>query len=132
MTYLRANNRSKEKRNRIGIAVGTITIVLVAIQIALPHFFPALFTTIARPFWRAEFSVASDSLRSPSALLVENEDLKRQLADADVRLKTVQDTEDQNIELKALLGRGSTTMRVLVAVLVRPPASGYDELIIDA
>ena len=132
MTYLRANNRTKERRTRIGIASGIFVVLLLGIQIGAPHFFPALFTTIVRPFWRAEFSVTSGSLSSPSALLAENEELKRELADDQVRIQTVQATEIENTELKAFLGRTSTTTRVLSAVLKRPPVSGYDELIIDA
>jgi cell shape-determining protein MreC len=112
-------------------------------MIFAPHFFSSLFTTIARPFWRVEFSIVSGSLKSPERLLAENEDLRNQLAELKLASDFVATTELENTELKALLGRNgsaSTTVQsparttmgdVLAAVLKRPPVSPYDELIID-
>ena len=117
----------------------------------MPHFLPAIFTTIARPFWRMEFSATNGSLRSPEYLLSQNEDLKRQLADMTIRSQTTQSISNENSELKSLLNRpvsatatatstASSTKVValltpskyiLAAVLRRPPVAAYDELIID-
>ena len=132
MTYLQANNRSNKRQKRITFVSGIVVLVIVGIFIWAPHFFPAVFNSIARPFWRMEFSLQSGSLRSPAQLLNENESLKQQLLDAQVRLQTIQATETENTELKALMGRASTTPRILAAVLKRPPFSKYDEIIIDA
>ncbi len=134
MTYLQTNtNRTRGRQTRIVALSFLCGIVLIAaVVFIVPHFFSALFTSIARPFWRSEFSILSGSLHSPDQLLRENEDLKRQVADADVRLETIQSVEMENNELKAILGRASTTPYVLAAVLVRPPAAVYDEFIIDA
>ncbi len=109
-----------------------VVFVIVGLFVWAPHFFPAIFNSIARPFWRMEFSLQSGSLHSPEQLLNENENLKRQLLDAQVRLQTIQMTEIENAEFKAMMGRASTTPRILSAVLKRPPFSKYDELIIDA
>jgi cell shape-determining protein MreC len=73
-----------------------------------PHLFPSIFTAIARPFWRLEFSIESGALKSPETLLNENEALTSQLADAQVRLDTIGAIESENSELKALLGRDTT------------------------
>jgi cell shape-determining protein MreC len=137
------------------IAAG-IVIVIIAVQLLVPHFLPSIFTTIARPFWRMEFSVGSGSLDSPQALLAENESLKTQLAALNVQQQSVQAVANDNSELLALLGRtdaspaniqsatststaSSTPIsylrsipgRILAAVLVRPPIISYDELLID-
>jgi cell shape-determining protein MreC len=123
------------------IAAG-IVIVIIAVQLLVPHFLPSIFTTITRPFWRMEFSVGSGSLESPQALLAENESLKTQLAALNVQQQSVQAVVNDNSELLALLGRtdaSSTTVSslkpipgiILAAVLVRPPQAAYDELIID-
>ena len=133
MTYLRANKRPGDQfKKTVRIAVGGSIGILILIQIFIPHFFPAVITSIFSPFWRTEFSIQSGSLRSPSMILSENEDLKRQLTDAQVRLTTIHAIETENAELKAMLNRASSTTHILAAVLKRPPASRYDELIIDA
>ncbi len=151
MTYLQAYKRPYQRLRQtiMGIIVGVIVLGIV-VQIFAPHFFPSLFTAIVRPFWRLEFSIESGLLKSPTALLNENEELLRQLAEAQVRLDTIGHIELENSELKSLLGResdinsanGSTTVTlsgvlknsnqyILAAVLKRPPFSPYDELIID-
>jgi cell shape-determining protein MreC len=132
-------------------------LVVVGLQFLMPHLLPSLFTTIARPFWRMEFSLASGSLDSPQALLAQNEDLKRQLAALEIEEQSVQALQSDNADLMSLLGRADPSMganassaasssaslpvplsylrslsgRTLAAVLMRPPFSLYDELIID-
>ena len=133
MNYLQNHSRSKAGRiKRYLIAAACAALVVLCIEWFAPYFFPGLFSSIARPFWRAEFSIDSGSLKSPAALLSENESLRRQLTDATVRLATYQDLQNQNDELKTLMGRASSTPRVLAAILVRPPLAPYDEFIIDA
>lgn len=134
MNYLQRHNyRPGERRTKITLIFAAIAVVFImGIEWLAPQFFPGLFTSIARPFWITEFSIESGSLSSPSALLAENESLRRQLADDAVRLASYQDLQHQNDDLKALMGRASTTSRILAAVLIRPPHSAYDEFIIDA
>ena len=155
MTYLQTHSshnnfgRGNFSRHRgLWGSAATLVIIVIFVQILSPHFLPSIFTTIARPFWRVEFSVSSGSLRSPESLLNENEKLKRQLADMTVRLQTAQSVADENSQLKVLLNRtvsgnsptapaATTTTTtapspyVLAAVLKRPPLAPYDELIID-
>lgn len=138
MIYLQQNNHAKRNRKRIiaGIFAFLVAIVIL-IQIFFSHFFPALITSVARPFWRAEFSVASGSLESPQSLLADNENLKIQLEEANLRLRTIQAIELENAELKSFFGKNinaTSTMknqRILAPVLVRPGIGIYDELIID-
>lgn len=152
MTYLQARKRPYHRLARIIAGViGFVVVVLTVLQLSIPHFFPSLFTAIARPFWRIEFSLGNGALKSPEVLLNQNETLLRQLSDAQVRLDTIHAIESENEELKTLLGRNSASTetigtstssrakvstknletRILAAVLKRPPASHYDELIID-
>lgn len=132
MTYLQVR-----KKPFAGIkAAAILTIIFVTlvtfIQVIWPGFFVAFFTSIAAPFWRTEFAVQSGSLRTNEYLLNENEYLKRELQSSEIRLQTVALVEQENAELKALLGRASTTPKVLAAVLKRAPAVAFDELIVDA
>ncbi len=153
MNYLQTHNRNAfSQRRGLWGSVAAFVIIIIFVQFLEPHFLPAIFTTFARPFWRAEFSISSGSLRSPASLLNQNEELKRQLADMTVRLETTQSVANENSELKTLLNRPSATATnantatssaaaallslvpskyTLAAVLKRPPMAPYDELIID-
>lgn len=145
MTYLQPHKRPYQRLAYIGaiVAVGVI-VACVSLVIFAPHIFSAFFTTVARPFWRVEFSLESGSLRSPEQLLTENEDLRNQLSEAKLAAITSDALVFENTELKALMGRddiststmsstrgGSSRIGILAAVLRRPPLSLYDELVID-
>ena len=127
------------RRMVIGLCV-IVAICAAAIQFFFPHFFPAIVASVAMPFWRVELAVQGDSLRTPDALLRENEKLRLLLDDAEIRLATVGAIESENRELKAYFGRETATSsdawapvsgRILAAVLERPPLSAYDILVID-
>ena len=132
MTYLETHDRSNKVKARLATALAILIVIIVLIQGLFPQFLPAIFTTIAKPFWRAEFSIESGSLRTPGSLLSENEALKRQIYEAEASQLSVKEIQDENAELKALMGRASTTPFILAAVLKRPPLTGYDELVVDA
>lgn len=168
--YIRTSSRPKERRNRlIAFIIGGVTVVVIFFQFFFPHFLPALFTTIARPFWRIEFSIASGSLRSSSSLLAENEALKIRIQELSTEDASADVLRTQNAELLSALGRSDVTLtslntstgiigssttisastspitsfsklvatirsgdqRILGAVLVRPPFTGYDEIVVD-
>jgi rod shape-determining protein MreC len=130
MTYLQPRN-PKSKIGGLLLTLIVIVIIVVGLQFFAPHILPGLFSAVARPFWRVEFAIESGVLRSPESLLSQNEALKRELEGSDIRLQTVQALEKENDELKAMLGRSTTTPSLLAAVLKRPPLTAYDELIID-
>jgi cell shape-determining protein MreC len=133
MIYLQTRKSRFSGPVRATIAVIAVIVVLGAgVQFFRPSFFPAIVTTLVRPFWRTGLSLSLGSMRSPEELLAENQYLQRELDDSNVRLQTVQLIEAQNAEFKALMGRASTTPYILAAVLKRPPLAAYDELIIDA
>lgn len=136
MTYLQTHRRPYQQQRRALVIIGGVIVVVVGVMhVTLPHLFPAFFTAIARPFWRTEFSIENGALNSPAKLLADNQSLLRQLDEARIRLDTIGAVESENRELKVLLGRGTTTPvrnpGILAAVLMRPPLSAYDELIID-
>ncbi|MEK7609593.1 MAG: rod shape-determining protein MreC [Patescibacteria group bacterium] len=121
MTYLQTHNRPYRSRARVvGYTIAVLVVIIVLLQISTPHFFASIFTSLARPFWRTEFSVLSGSLRSSESLLNQNEGLKRQLTDAQVRLDAIQAIELENTELKSLLGRES----FIVESIINPSSTG--------
>ncbi|MEK7641598.1 MAG: rod shape-determining protein MreC [Patescibacteria group bacterium] len=145
MTYLQPHRRPYQQFARFGaVIVGVIVLACVVIIIFAPHLFSAVFTSMARPFWRMEFSAMSGSLKSPERLLAENEELRNRLTDLELSSETIDFVLAENQELKTLLGRGNDVQTstsseymapivdgVLAAVLKRPPVSPYDEIIID-
>jgi cell shape-determining protein MreC len=131
MTYLVPSN-PKRPALRPGFVVAFIIFAVAAIiHFLVPHFLPGIFTAVATPFWRSEFAINSGSLNSTEELLNQNEELKRKIDEYEVRLQSIAAVEQENTELRGLLGRASTTPGVLAAVIKRPPFVAYDELIID-
>ena len=109
MMYIKTSKRPGEKRNRTITMIGSgIVIVIVLIQLFVPHFLSALFTTIARPFWRIEFSVSSGSLDSPAALLAQNQALKIKLQTVMLEDVGADFVRAQNQEIMSLFGRSSS------------------------
>ena len=134
MTYLRPRKTAASSRSRLAAYSAGAAIVIVALILwRVPSFFPGLFMSVARPFWRTEFSIQSGALSSPGQLLSENESLKMQLSGLELSIAStsVEAVLQENTELMAMLGRASSTPVVLAAVLSRPPYMPYDELIID-
>lgn len=136
MTYLRPHNYARVRRNRwiAGVFIAVV-VIAGALQFFSPQAFPTFANALVRPFWRVEFAVRSGAFRTPSELLAENESLKRQLDDmrmsqADSSVTLLQ---AQYEDLLSMFKRASTTPRqyILGAVLARPTAVPYDELILD-
>lgn len=105
MTYLRPSNRKNSRSRTIGIFSAVIIVLVVMIEMIWPHLFSALFTSIAAPFWRIEFSMDNGSLDSREALLAENASLKMSLEDISIRSQAAQSIAVENTELKTLMGR---------------------------
>jgi len=108
-----------------------LAVVVTVIHLVWPRLSTELVTGFVAPYWRAEFALKSGSLRPTDMLLFENQELKRLLADYEARMESVRFVERENETLKNLFGRASTTDRIVVAVLKRPPLNPYDELIVD-
>ncbi len=122
---------SRHNGRLIGLTISLATMTIAAVIFFVPRFFPGIFLAFAKPFWQAEFRIESGGLKSVGQLLSENESLKRQVEESNLRLDSVKSIEDENLALQALMGRASTTPGILAAVLERPPYVPYDELIID-
>ncbi|MFA6601410.1 MAG: rod shape-determining protein MreC [Candidatus Paceibacterota bacterium] len=132
MTYLAVRKTGRSFSFKLALAFIVIIVLgTVGLNYFLPNFLPNLFGSIARPFWQAQFSIRNGGLLSREDLLRENLELRQTIAAHDISLAAVFATELENQELKNLFGRASTTPAILAAVIMTPPASLYDELIID-
>jgi cell shape-determining protein MreC len=94
-------------------------ILFVGLQFFVPHLLSGIFSSIATPFWQAEFAIGSGSLRSPGSLVAENEDLRRRLSDMEMRMGSILSVEKENEELKALFGITKTTPNIIGVISER-------------
>ena len=125
-----ANNRGRY-RFAVSILFSVIVVIVAGTFLYFPQIYSSLFAAVARPFWRVQFAVNSGVLKTEEILIMENETLKRTIYEQNLNQATVRELELENLELKDLLGRASTTDGILAAVLVKPPLAPYDELVID-
>lgn len=95
-------------------------------------------TSLASGIWRGGSQTTGflgstiSYFRSKDALSLENEELKMQIEAAHTEIVRIEELKDENESLRTLLGqhkKSDTT--VLGQVLVRPPTSPYDTLVID-
>lgn len=132
-------------------------VIFFGLDLFFPRLFSSIFTSISRPFWRIEFAREIGLFRDVDTLAMEKEDLQLRLDDILYRSEKLNQIESENVLLKSILKRSVSTSSpsfdanlisidseattsdiysykskyVLGAVLMRPPASFYDELIID-
>lgn len=111
------------------------TLVLVIILFILRTFFPGTVVTLTTPFWRAGSSATQTSgsvaaYFGDKAVLIEERDaLAREVAALKEQNATL---TARTVDLERLLGgRTEVSQGILAGVLVRPPVSPYDTLVID-
>jgi cell shape-determining protein MreC len=130
MNYQPRNNLNARRNNRyikpLQITV-VVIVVLIFVRLVVPSAFDSFFAAIFSPLWRMERSVSGDDF-SASA---NRADLSS-LVESQNSTDSVTLLQQENAELKALLGRTSTAgTLILAAVLKAPPLSAYDSLVID-
>jgi rod shape-determining protein MreC len=93
---------------------------------------------IARPFWNIKNNLSDDFnyffafIGSRKNLVDENQKLSDGKAQDDLKLLRFNILEKENADLKAMLGRkDSSENQILAYVLMKPPQSYYDILIVD-
>lgn len=131
---------SRTRRRTSLIAPGSgkwilAALVLIIILFILRAFFPGLITTLTTPFWHAG-SVATNTSGSVAAFFGDKAVL---VEERDAFAREVAALKEQNailtartVDLERLLGgRSETAAGILAGVLVRPPVSPYDTLVID-
>lgn len=137
MNYLPQNNRRGGRR--FGPIVFTVLCVLVMFGLVslFPLFLPSVAHTIGKPFWSVGSFIADHTsvfrgfISSRTRLVEKNKELEDKLQQAQLLLDTRALVEQENKSLKESWGRNTDTSRVLASVLVRPPRTPYDTLVLD-
>ena len=130
------NGRGSRYKKPIKI-VATIVVVLIFVRLVVPGAFDSFFAFVFSPLWRMENAASADDFfATHAALVAENTRLTDELAALAPVQSSVALLEQENADLKALLGRtpsqsNDSDQFVLAAVLKMPPLSAYDSLIID-
>lgn len=93
---------------------------------------------IISPLWKGENIVVRtvsgwvEFMRSKESLIEENAMLKERLSSMELELSSVSLSRNQEAVLLSTLNRTTESGGILASVLVRPPQSLYDFLIVDA
>jgi rod shape-determining protein MreC len=138
MIYLQRSRDKEDKKFRRSIYVG-ILFICIAVYFTFYGFHPlrsaALY--IASPFWRMSSGIGNyiesgaGYFISKESLRAENMALKKEVFSANLKLLSENALLEENVKLKALLGREDKEKSFMATVLARPPITLYDTLVID-
>jgi rod shape-determining protein MreC len=136
MTYLLKDNRkNKSKFFKVSVLAG----ILIFARIILPSFFSGVANFAVRPFWNfkknisSSFSYTSAMISSRKNIVELNQKLSDEKNESDLKLIRLDILTKENNDLKEMLGRKSQNQNSILAyVLVKPPQSFYDNLVLDA
>ncbi|MEK7176059.1 MAG: rod shape-determining protein MreC [Patescibacteria group bacterium] len=133
MNYLQKNRPNRGRRKLILFLLGVFFIGFVIF-----YFLNGIIISAIAPFWKTEnqlTKVLSDwkeIWRSKQALVSENARFKEKISSLELELNARPEAYDGNDTLLSLLGRKAEDGGITAAVLVRPPQTPYDMIIIDA
>ncbi len=128
------NFQPTKKARHSKLKIFTILVVcIILLSAIMPKTMSSFFMAIFSPFWKIEQSVqTSGFFHSRAGLYTENTQLKSELDAIRGDAATIGYLENENNELKALLGRPQVRNAVLATILSSPPFSPYDTVVIDA
>ncbi|OHA25888.1 MAG: hypothetical protein A3C06_00320 [Candidatus Taylorbacteria bacterium RIFCSPHIGHO2_02_FULL_46_13] len=112
-------------------------LLLFVVQEVWPSFLPNMLYRIATPLfysrnWIADsLKTAGSYVSSRGSLALENQRLSTELTDARERLLQLEALQTQLKELQLFSSRSDHTKRIFSVVLLRPPLSPYDTLVLD-
>jgi len=115
-----------------------ILFILIILVLIWRSFFTGIFWRVSSPllqtgklvFVPIDFMLGGFS--GKAALAAQNAQLQTQLASTSAALADRDVLYQENVDLKARLGRDAKVQTILAGVLLAPPAAPYDTLLIDA
>ncbi len=136
MIYRRDNNQEKKKKFFVILAIFFFLYLFTFTPIG--SFTRAQLQRFAPSVWGVGEQLALSNARifsvfdSKSALIEENETLKKEIRDISLKLLDRNLLYEENLLLKERLGRGEYGQAVVARVISKPPRSFYDTLVVDA
>ena len=137
MNYpLKSSNYEDRRRNLRNKALLTIVIVVLGILIIASGPIKRVMFYMAEPLWKFENSILNSSFfeyfKSKQVLIGERVAIEQKLFMAGNLLSINETLQNENEALKSLLNREDTKLKsILASVLVKPPQTPYDMLIVD-
>ena len=137
MFYLQDRKKDKMKKNLI-LAIGIVFVLLVLSLVGVFNFTAPFFHKLGLPLWNEKNKISQtvDSsgyiVRTKASVFAENENLKTQNHNLQNQLLDYQVIQNENNDLKSLMGRAITPDQfTLGTILIKPNQSPYDTVIID-
>jgi len=133
MNYLSKDTR--KKRNKISLII--FLVVFIFFYSEIKNIFFNVFELVVYPLWKTETYLDNSVINpfgflvSKKKLLIVNEQLKKDIFEAETILSDRSVLLKENLELKQILGRVDNRDFILASVLAKPNKSIYDSLIID-
>lgn len=141
MSYIRSNRGDRNNKTRVYLTAATVVVcaVLLAMRVFAPDFSASFARAVSDPLWRLghvfglEYTNVSAHISGTEQLAKENRELRRKLDTYRARMLVYDIVSRENERMAAALGRGGRdhTRLVPAAILVKPPQSAYDMVIID-
>ncbi|OGD66727.1 hypothetical protein A2442_01195 [Candidatus Campbellbacteria bacterium RIFOXYC2_FULL_35_25] len=135
MSYL--SRDSKKKKNKLFLVLLLAVVLFFYSQIL--NILGGVFDFIVYPIWVTENKIDEKTISplgffvSKKTLIVSNEQLKKDINEAEAMLVGRNALVKENLELKEILGRVSNPENfILASVLSKPNSSLYDILVVDA
>jgi cell shape-determining protein MreC len=130
----------RSKPRGVGKRYKYLLIVFLIFAIGAGSFtlFGGVISTIFRPIWKGQNIMARGVettllwLQTKDALTRENFALKQLLDSREAELVSLRGIKARELSLLEILGRPEARSGILASVLVRPPVTPYDILVIDA
>lgn len=128
-------NKNVPFRRALKITTSFCLIAIFLTQL-FPGVFFSIFSPIAKPFWSirelttSTFSLQFNFLKAKKILIEENDNLKQQLLEANIRAIRYDLVYSENQVLRGIFGTTSEN-RILGKIIARPFESPYDIIILD-
>jgi cell shape-determining protein MreC len=130
--HLKSKNHNKPGRRIV------LLLIFFVLGAGFFSFFGKYTIGLMEPVWRSQnvvvrgISNSFEWLRSKDSLIKENAYLREVVASRELELVALRAAADRELRLLEILGRTEGREGTLASVLVRPPETPYDVLIIDA
>lgn len=132
--------KSKKKSKRVFVVLAVIVLFVVVSSFLISKVPETLSNTVrfvGTPFWQAEIFISnhthfiSNFFRSRNAVVTENDALKSELDLYREQMLDYETLKSEHAKLLAEYGREGTQNKIIATVLVRPPQTPFDTLILD-
>ncbi len=137
MIYLLPSKKGNRKKFLPFIVVTFFICLIFLVNLISPSFFGAAANKLGIPVWKSggflftQISNLQAFVHSRVKLLEMNRNLRSELLNANTKLLSLSVLEHENNELKAFWGRKDNIEGIMASVLVKPPQSFYDTLVLD-